>query len=103
MGKVDVLVGMQWGSEGKGKIAAYLSKEYDALVRSGGPQAGHTFYHGADKFINRQIPCGVFSDCRLYIACAGMINISVLEEEINRYRLSSERLRIDGYRVVFVG
>src|SRR5437867_11042229 len=41
-GYVDVLIGGQYGSEGKGQIAAYISKEYDLLVRVGGPNAGHT-------------------------------------------------------------
>ena len=41
---VDVLVGGQWGSEGKGHVASYLAQEYDVLVRVGGPNAGHTVY-----------------------------------------------------------
>src|SRR3989338_3425237 len=95
MESVDVLVGLQWGSEGKGKIAAYLAPECRAMVRSGGPQAGHTFYRNETKYINRQLPCGVFSDCFLFIAPAGEVNLDVLQEEITRYNLTPERLMID--------
>jgi len=98
---VDILVGLQWGSEGKGKIASYLAADYKVMVRSGGPQAGHTFYHKETKFINRQIPCGVFNeDCFLYIAPAAMINVVVLREEIKRYGLTPKRLMIDRYATV---
>ncbi|MDD5191657.1 MAG: adenylosuccinate synthetase [Candidatus Nanoarchaeia archaeon] len=96
MALVDILVGLQWGSEGKGKIAAYLSSNYKAMVRSGGPQAGHTFYDGKTKFVNRQVPCGVFNKgCFLYISPAAIINIDVLREEIKRYNLTPQRLIID--------
>tara|TARA_Y100000310_G_scaffold317846_1_gene371213 strand:+ start:30031 stop:31062 length:1032 start_codon:yes stop_codon:yes gene_type:complete len=95
MGVVDTIVGLQWGSEGKGKISAYLSPRYQVMVRSGGPQAGHTFYQDGVKYVNRQIPCGVFSDCFMYIAPAGMVNLKVLEDEIKRYGLTPERLMID--------
>src|SRR3989344_4550563 len=92
---VDVLVGLQWGSEGKGKIAAYLAPKYKAIVRSGGPQAGHTFYHNGIKYVNRQIPCGVFSNCSLYITPAGLVNLKVLKNEIRRFSLTPKRLKID--------
>ena len=97
---VDVLIGLQWGSEGKGKISAYLAKEYSAIARSGGPQAGHTFYHDKIKYINRSIPCGVFTDCSLYIAPSGIINIDVLNDEIERYKLTPDRLMIDNNAMV---
>ena len=98
---VDILVGLQWGSEGKGKIAAYLYSNYKAMVRSGGPQAGHTFYHGKTKFVNRQVPCGVFNkSCFLYISPAAIVNIDVLKEEIKRYNLAPQRLMIDRQAIV---
>ena len=60
---VDPLVGMQWGSEGKGKVIEHLADEYNAMVRSGGPQAGHTFYDDIEaKHVLRQVPCGVIND-----------------------------------------
>lgn len=93
---VDCLVGLQWGSEGKGKIAAYLSKEYNAMVRSGGPQAGHSFFVGKNKYVNRQVPCGIHNPyCKLYIAPAAIINMDVLLEEIENYQLSPEQLMVD--------
>jgi len=100
MSSVDVVIGLQWGSEGKGKISAYLAQEYEAIIRSGGPQAGHTFYHDKIKYINRLVPSGVFSDCSLYIAPAGIINIDVLKDEIDRYKLTPEKLMIDNYAMV---
>jgi adenylosuccinate synthase len=100
MSNIDVLLGLQFGSEGKGKIAAYLAGEYQTLVRSGGPQAGHTFYKDGVKYVNRQVPCGVFSNCSLRIAPAGMVNIEVLEDEIRRYDLTPSRLLIDDQAMV---
>jgi len=100
MSSVDVVIGLQWGSEGKGKISAYLASEYRVIVRSGGPQAGHTFYHDKKKYINRLVPCGVFSRCSLYIAPAGIINIDILKEEIDRYTLTPKKLMIDNNAMV---
>lgn len=95
-GIVDCLVGLQWGSEGKGKISDYLSLEYNGIVRNGGPQAGHSFYRKNNKYINRQIPCGVFnSNCKFYIGANSIINLEVLLEEIKRYQLTPKRLMID--------
>jgi len=100
-GLVDCLVGLQWGSEGKGKIAAYLSGEYNAMVRSGGPQAGHSFYVGNEKFVNRQVPCGVINeDCYLYLSASSLINLEVLGEEIARYGVNPGRLMIDRHAMV---
>ena len=93
---VDVLVGMQWGSEGKGKVSSFLSSRYDCVVRSGGSQAGHTFYVNGKKYVNRQIPCTVLnSDCSLILSPASIINCGVLSEEIERYDLTPERLFVD--------
>jgi adenylosuccinate synthase len=94
-GVADIVLGLQYGSEGKGKVAAYLSKKYNAMVRSGGPQAGHSFFRDGIKYINRQIPCGVFSDCMLYISPTALINLEVLKDEIRRYGLTPRRLLID--------
>lgn len=98
---VDVVIGLQWGSEGKGKICAYLSSEYKAMVRSGGPQAGHTFYSSGVKYVNRQVPCGVLNtDCSLYISPAALVNPDVLIEEIRLFGLSRERLIVDAKAMV---
>src|SRR5688572_17414713 len=58
---VDVLLGLQWGDEGKGKIVDFFAKEYDVIARfQGGPNAGHTLYVGDKKIVLHQIPSGVF-------------------------------------------
>ncbi len=58
---VDVLLGLQWGDEGKGKIVDYFAKDYDVIARfQGGPNAGHTLYVGDRKIVLHQIPSGVF-------------------------------------------
>lgn len=58
---VDVILGLQWGDEGKGKIVDYFAEEYDVVARfQGGPNAGHTLYVGDKKIVLHQIPSGVF-------------------------------------------
>ncbi|MES2880594.1 MAG: adenylosuccinate synthetase, partial [Bacteroidota bacterium] len=60
---VDVILGLQWGDEGKGKIVDYFAKGYDLIARfQGGPNAGHTLYVGSEnkKVVLHQIPSGVF-------------------------------------------
>lgn len=58
---VDVILGLQWGDEGKGKIVDYFAKNYDVVARfQGGPNAGHTLYVNDQKVVLHQIPSGVF-------------------------------------------
>lgn len=58
---VDVILGLQWGDEGKGKIVDFFAKDYDVIARfQGGPNAGHTLYVGDKKIVLHQIPSGVF-------------------------------------------
>lgn len=58
---VDVLLGLQWGDEGKGKIVDYLSRKYDVVARfQGGPNAGHTLEFDGIKHVLHQVPSGVF-------------------------------------------
>jgi adenylosuccinate synthase len=58
---VDVLLGLQWGDEGKGKIVDYLAKDYDIVARfQGGPNAGHTIYVNGQKMVLHTIPSGIF-------------------------------------------
>lgn len=60
---IDVLLGLQWGDEGKGKIVDYFAGKYDAVTRfQGGPNAGHTLYVNGKKVVLRTIPSGVFHD-----------------------------------------
>jgi adenylosuccinate synthase len=58
---VDVILGLQWGDEGKGKIVDYFAPNYDVVARfQGGPNAGHTLYVGGKKVVLHQIPSGIF-------------------------------------------
>src|SRR5688500_14091327 len=58
---VDVLLGLQWGDEGKGKIVDYFAGKYDVIARfQGGPNAGHTLYVDGQKVVLHTIPSGVF-------------------------------------------
>ncbi len=60
---VDVLLGLQWGDEGKGKVVDYFAPKYDVIARfQGGPNAGHTLYVKGDKVVLHQIPSGIFHD-----------------------------------------
>src|SRR5215213_7058966 len=60
---VDVILGLQWGDEGKGKIVDYFAPQYDIIARfQGGPNAGHTLYVNGDKIVLHQIPSGVFHE-----------------------------------------
>lgn len=58
---VDVILGLQWGDEGKGKIVDYFAPQYDVIARfQGGPNAGHTLYVNGKKIVLHQIPSGIF-------------------------------------------
>ena len=60
---VDVILGLQWGDEGKGKIVDFFAKDYDLVARfQGGPNAGHTLYVNDKKIVLHQIPSGVFHE-----------------------------------------
>ncbi len=81
---VDVLLGLQWGDEGKGKIVDYLSKGYDAICRfQGGPNAGHTLYIDGQKTVLHTIPSGIFRDKVENIIGHGVvIDPTILSKEI---------------------
>ncbi|MFT3676671.1 MAG: adenylosuccinate synthase [Chitinophagaceae bacterium] len=71
---VDVLLGLQWGDEGKGKIVDYFAKDYDLVARfQGGPNAGHTLYIGDKKVVLHQIPSGVFHPAKLNLIGNGVV------------------------------
>ncbi len=60
---VDVILGLQWGDEGKGKIVDYFARNYDIIARfQGGPNAGHTLYVQDKKIVLHQIPSGIFHE-----------------------------------------
>jgi len=71
---VDVLLGLQWGDEGKGKIVDYFAKDYDVIARfQGGPNAGHTLYVGDKKIVLHQIPSGVFHERAINLVGNGVV------------------------------
>lgn len=80
----SVVVGTQWGDEGKGKITDYLSQEADMVVRfQGGNNAGHTIEFGGNKYALHLIPSGVFNKNTINVMAAGMvINPKAFLEEI---------------------
>jgi adenylosuccinate synthase len=71
---VDVILGLQWGDEGKGKIVDYFAKDYDVIARfQGGPNAGHTLYVEDKKVVLHQIPSGVFQKNKLNLIGNGVV------------------------------
>lgn len=71
---VDVLLGLQWGDEGKGKIVDFLAPEYDIIARfQGGPNAGHTLYLDDKKIVLHTIPSGVFHPNLLNVIGNGVV------------------------------
>jgi adenylosuccinate synthase len=93
---VDVMVGGQYGSEGKGQVAAYLANEYDVLVRVGGPNAGHTVFRVPDPYTFHHLPSGTFdSGARLILGPGAVLRIDKLLSEIAECGVDFERLSID--------
>ena len=77
--KVDVLLGLQWGDEGKGKVVDVLTPRYDIVARfQGGPNAGHTLEFEGHKYVLRSIPSGVFNDGATNIIGNGVVLDPVL-------------------------
>lgn len=80
--KVDVLLGLQWGDEGKGKVVDVLTPRYDVVARfQGGPNAGHTLVFEGKKFVLRSIPSGIFQDGQLNVIGNGVVLDPVLFAE----------------------
>jgi len=71
---VDVILGLQWGDEGKGKIVDYFAKNYDVIARfQGGPNAGHTLYVNDKKIVLHQIPSGIFHENKVNLIGNGVV------------------------------
>jgi len=93
---VDVIVGGQFGSEGKGNIASYLAREYDILIRGGGPNAGHKVYESPKAYTHHLLPCGTRStSAQLIIAPGAVISLKGVLREAFECRVGPERLSID--------
>lgn len=95
---VDVLVGGQYGSEGKGNIAHYLGREYDVLVRVGGPNAGHKVMGWSnEEYTHHQLPAGTRNNptAQLVIGPGATLRVPKLLKEIADCRVECDRLAID--------
>jgi adenylosuccinate synthase len=74
MSSVDILLGLQWGDEGKGKIVDFLAPKYDVVARfQGGPNAGHTLEFDGHKHVLHQIPSGIFHEGILNVIGNGVV------------------------------
>ena len=89
---VDLLLGLQWGDEGKGKIVDVLTNSYDIIARfQGGPNAGHTLEFNGNKHVLHTIPSGIFHKNKINVIGNGVvIDPTIFEKEIkglNKYSL----------------
>jgi adenylosuccinate synthase len=98
---VDVIVGAQYGSEGKGNICSYLAGDYDVLVRVGGPNAGHwASIPKAIKYV--QIPSGTAANphAKILIGAGATIRVTQILREIEENGLTPDRLSIDPSAII---
>lgn len=90
--KVDVLLGLQWGDEGKGKVVDVLTPNYDVVTRfQGGPNAGHTLEFEGQKYVLRSIPSGIFQGGKMNIIGNGVVLDPIL------FRQEAEALAASGH------
>ncbi len=99
---VDVIVGGQYGSEGKGHVAYHISPEYDYLLRVGGPNAGHkVVWDSGHVYTHNQLPSGSRAgDAHLLIGPGATIDVARLQSEIADCAVDVERLTIDGNAMI---
>jgi len=92
--KVDVILGLQWGDEGKGKIVDVLTPSYDIIARfQGGPNAGHTLEFKGNKYILRSIPSGIFQGGKINIIGNGMVlDPALFKAEVDTLEASGHNL-----------
>lgn len=99
IGYADVIVDLQAGDTGKGKVAHALANNYDVILRyNGGSNAGHTVYHDGKKIVTHQVPIGVLYGKRSIIGPGCVVNLSKLEQEIKE--LNNVGFNTDG--LIFV-
>ncbi|MBE6339704.1 MAG: adenylosuccinate synthase [Bacteroidales bacterium] len=92
--KVDVLLGLQWGDEGKGKIVDVLTPNYSAVTRfQGGPNAGHTLEFEGQKYVLRSIPSGIFQGGKVNIIGNGVVLDPAL------FKVEVEQLEASGHNL----
>ena len=95
MGKIDLLLGLQWGGEGKGKVVDALTPNYDLVCRfQGGPNAGHTIEFDGKKFVLHTVPSGAFNEkCVNIIGNGVIIDAKILKDEIDGLMAAGVDLR----------
>jgi len=93
--KVDVLLGLQWGDEGKGKIVDVLTPGYEVVARfQGGPNAGHTLEFEGKKYVLRSVPSGIFQGDKINIIGNGVVlDPSLFKGEIESLEASGHNLK----------
>ncbi|MCD8080909.1 MAG: adenylosuccinate synthase [Bacteroides sp.] len=92
--KVDVLLGLQWGDEGKGKVVDVLTPRYDVVARfQGGPNAGHTLEFAGQKYVLRSIPSGIFQGDKINIIGNGVVLDPAL------FKAEAEALEVAGHKL----
>jgi len=86
--KIDVILGLQWGDEGKGKIVDYLADKYDIVARfQGGPNAGHTLIFDNKKYVLHTVPSGIFRPNLVNLIGNGVVLDPItFEKEINNLK-----------------
>lgn len=90
--KVDVLLGLQWGDEGKGKVVDVLTPRYDVITRfQGGPNAGHTLEFNGEKYVLRSIPSGIFQGGKINVIGNGVVIDPLL------FKVEAETLAASGH------
>ena len=92
--KVDVLLGLQWGDEGKGKVVDVLTPHYEMVARfQGGPNAGHTLEFGGEKYILKSIPSGIFQEGKINIIGNGVVlDPAMFKQEVEALEASGHTL-----------
>ncbi len=97
---VDVLLGLQWGDEGKGKVVDYLAPNYDLVARfQGGPNAGHTLNIDGKKFVLHTIPSGIFNaGCQNLIGNGVVIDPVTFQKEIEGLKA----VGVDAHKTLYI-
>jgi len=93
--KIDILLGLQWGDEGKGKIVDALSHEYEVVARfQGGPNAGHTIEFNNQKHVLHLIPSGIFHEGKINVIGNGVVlDPVVFRKEVDDLGIGVEKVR----------
>jgi len=93
--QADILLGLQWGDEGKGKVVDFLAPQYQVVARfQGGPNAGHTLEFDGAKYVLHQIPSGIFHQESMNVIGNGVVlDVIVFRKEINALNRNIDDIR----------